>query len=41
LRIVARADNLFNVAYRDYLNRQRYFSNDIGINVSLGASLKF
>jgi len=41
LRIVARAENLFNVGYRDYLNRQRYFSNDLGINVSLGATLKF
>ncbi len=41
LRIVMKADNLFNIAYRDYLNRQRYFADDVGINVSLGVSLKF
>jgi len=36
-----KADNLFNIAYRDYLNRQRYFANDLGINISLGLGLKF
>ena len=41
LRITAKVDNLLNVAYRDYLNRQRYFANDLGINVTLGVSLKF
>lgn len=29
------AENLFNVAYRDYLNRFRYFSDDMGRNISL------
>ena len=41
LRITTKVDNLLNVAYRDYLNRQRYFANDLGINVTLGVSLKF
>ena len=36
-----KADNLFNVAYRDYLNRQRYFADDLGINISVGLGLKF
>lgn len=41
VRIVAKVDNLLNVAYRDYLNRLRYFADDQGINVSLGVSVKF
>jgi len=34
-------DNLFNIAYRDYLNRQRYFADDLGLNISAGLGLKF
>lgn len=34
-RVFAKVDNLFNVQYRDYLNRQRYFANDLGINATL------
>ncbi len=41
LRIVAAADNLLNTSYRDYLNRQRYFADDLGINFTLGLNLKF
>ena len=41
LRMFIRANNLLNVAYRDYLNRQRYFSNDLGRSVTAGVSLKF
>lgn len=41
LRLIARAENLLNVAYRDYLNRQRYFADDLGRNVVLGVSLIF
>ncbi|WP_291725430.1 TonB-dependent receptor [Bernardetia sp.] len=40
-RIFTKADNLFNIEYRDYLNRQRYFANDLGINVVLGVKLEF
>ncbi len=36
-----KVDNLFNIAYRDYLNRQRYFADDLGINISVGFGLKF
>lgn len=28
-------ENLFNTSYRDYMNRFRYFTDDIGINYSL------
>jgi len=41
LRIVASVDNLLNTTYRDYLNRQRYFADDLGVNFTLGLSLKF
>ncbi|AFM03326.1 outer membrane receptor protein [Bernardetia litoralis DSM 6794] len=41
LRIFGKADNLLNVAYRDYLNRQRYFADDLGINIVLGVKLEF
>ncbi len=33
-------DNLFNVRYRDYLNRQRYFSDEMGRNITLGLIFK-
>lgn len=39
--IFIKGDNLFNIAYRDYLNRQRYFADDLGINISVGLGLKF
>jgi iron complex outermembrane receptor protein len=41
LRIFGKVDNLLNVDYRDYLNRQRYFADDLGINVVLGVKLEF
>jgi iron complex outermembrane receptor protein len=40
-RIFGKVDNLLNVSYRDYLNRQRYFADDLGINVVLGMKLEF
>jgi iron complex outermembrane receptor protein len=33
--------NLTNVAYRDYLNRFRYFTNDLGRNMSLRIKIPF
>ena len=41
LRITAGIDNLMNVQYRDYLNRQRYFADDIGRSVRVGVSVRF
>lgn len=33
--------NLFNVAYREYLNRFRYFTDDLGRNISLRLKYSF
>ncbi|MEL7533401.1 MAG: TonB-dependent receptor, partial [Bacteroidota bacterium] len=33
--------NLFNVTYRDYLNRFRYYADDIGRNISLRINYQF
>ncbi|MDW7694793.1 TonB-dependent receptor [Flammeovirgaceae bacterium SG7u.111] len=41
LNTFAKAENLLNQVYRDYLNRWRYFADDLGINVVLGVSLEF
>ena len=34
-KVGLRATNLLNTLYRDYLNRQRYFVDDLGRNISL------
>jgi iron complex outermembrane receptor protein len=36
-----RIDNLLNSRYRDYLNRQRYFADEPGINITIGTKLVF
>ncbi len=36
-----KGENLLNQAYRDYLNRQRYFADDLGINFIVGINAKF
>ena len=41
LRCFINVDNLLNTRYRDYLNRQRYFADDLGRSVRLGANVKF
>ncbi len=41
LRIFVKVDNLLNTTYRDYLNRQRYFADDLGISATLGINFKF
>ena len=41
LRVFIKADNVLNVRYRDYLNRQRYFADDTGVSFTLGVNLKF
>ena len=33
--------NLLNTSYRDYLNRLRYFADDLGRNIQLGINIKF
>ncbi len=41
MRIFTGLDNVLNEIYRDYLNRQRYFANDLGRNFKIGFSLRF
>ena len=41
LRSNLTVSNLFNTAYRDYLNRQRYFADDLGRSITFGVSVKF
>ena len=41
LNMFLRIDNLFNVSYRDYLNRLRYFADDLGVNFIMGLNLNF
>lgn len=35
------AENIFNEAYRNYMNRLRYFADDIGFNLSIRLAYKF
>ncbi|MEN8928706.1 MAG: TonB-dependent receptor [Flavobacteriales bacterium] len=41
LNFYLRAENVLNTTYRDYLNRQRYFADDLGINLVAGVNVKF
>ena len=41
LRFNLRIDNALNTVYRDYLNRQRYFADDMGINISVRVGYDF
>ena len=41
LEIGMSVENLLNVAYRDYLNRFRYYADDLGRNVSLRLQYRF
>ncbi|MDB4089173.1 TonB-dependent receptor [Flavobacteriales bacterium] len=41
LNMFLKAENLLNTTYRDYLNRQRYFANDLGFNLVAGVNVKF
>jgi iron complex outermembrane receptor protein len=34
-------DNLFDIKYRDYLNFQRYFADDLGRSIIVGINFKF
>ena len=40
-QIILRGSNLLNVAYRDYLDRLRYFSDAVGRNVSVSFKVVF
>ena len=40
LKLYIKVNNLLNTTYRDYLNRQRYFADDLGRNIIIGANLE-
>jgi iron complex outermembrane receptor protein len=40
-RLTMSVDNLWNTEYRDYLNRQRYFADDLGRSISMGLTWFF
>jgi iron complex outermembrane receptor protein len=40
-RIYLEIENLANTSYRDYMNRLRYYADDIGRNISLRAQFQF
>lgn len=40
-KVGLRSTNLLNTSYRDYLNRQRYFVDDLGRNISLRLIYKY
>ena len=41
LRFTCGIENLFNTAYRNYLNRQRYYADELGRNIVVGLSTRF
>ncbi len=41
LTIMASITNLFDTSYRDYLNRQRFYADNIGRNITLNINYKF
>lgn len=41
LNTFVRVENLLNIRYRDYLNRQRYFADDMGFNLIVGVNISF
>lgn len=41
LKFFIRAENALNTSYREYLNRQRYFADDLGLNIITGLKVSF
>jgi iron complex outermembrane receptor protein len=41
IRYFGSVNNILNTEYRDYLNRQRYFADELGINLTLGLRVIF
>ncbi|MGR3809311.1 TonB-dependent receptor [Jiulongibacter sp. NS-SX5] len=41
LHFSIRGENLFNKSYRDYMNRQRYFADELGRNISIRVQWEF
>ena len=40
-RVFVKAENILNTKYRDYLNRQRYFADDLGRTIAAGFNFNF
>jgi len=40
-KLFFKIDNLFDIKYRDYLNFQRYFADDLGRSIIVGINFKF
>lgn len=41
LRFTLGVENIFNTRYRNYLNRQRYYADELGRNIVVGLSTRF
>ena len=41
LQVALAINNLFDTSYRNYLNRQRFFADDLGRNVSLQLKINY
>ncbi len=41
IKLLLRADNILNNSFRDYLDRQRYFTDGLGRNMVVGLQFKF
>jgi len=41
VKLYGSIDNMFNVTYRDYLDRMRYFSDHLGRSMTIGFCVKF
>ncbi|MBK8625953.1 MAG: hypothetical protein IPN86_10440 [Saprospiraceae bacterium] len=41
LDLIVRCENLLNSTYRDYLNRLRYFADEMGRNIYVSINMSF
>ena len=41
LEVALAVNNLFDTTYRNYLNRQRFFADDLGRNLSLQCKINY
>ena len=41
LRLFIRVENVLNLSYRDYLDRLRYYADNMGINATIGLRFIF
>ena len=41
IRLELNVDNVFNIAYREHLNRLRYFADDLGRNINFKININY